>query len=242
MKKQNKTLPFFLVALAIGFTILQRSSGRPPTAPVAGTQASEVETKVVPPAPTLKTAAGLALGPLQVRQNSLMTERLASLVNSLSSPTEALSVSELNAAGGGLSSEDMRILEQNVLNQNLDGNTRRASLFILTHSAVANAGTALALARIAQSPVPKFENGAKPHSRGSFAKSFEVSLRITALESLDQRAVNSTDVAKHIKKISHLQKDPTLSLLTQISLAGIAAGTPGKLNRTIQAMLQETAQ
>lgn len=239
----SKKFTLLLISLAVlSLALFQSSPAKAPApqfapTPVAATQPSPA---VLPSQDEARPRTTK-----QVLQDSALAECLASLVCSLASPTEPLSTSELAATVNAMTFEDLKVLQQNALNQNVDGNERRASLFLLTKVASSEStGTAAteALAEIAQTPVPAFENAGKPHSRESLAKSFEVSLRITALEALDQRTVTAPSVASHLENIRRLQKDPTLSLLTQISLAGIAAGTPGKLNRAIQAMLRETPQ
>lgn len=128
-------------------------------------------------------------------------------------------------------------LKAQVLDANANGETRQKALYELTQLETATA--ALDLAEIAESDVPQFPNLHDPHSSGAYKYQTELALRVTALEALDQRSVNSLEVSKLIQTVERNQKNPTLKFLAQISLSGLNSQRPGKLHRVIEAMLAE---
>lgn len=96
------------------------------------------------------------------------------------------------------------------------------------------------LAKLVKSPVPQFENLDNPHSVGTYKYREEVALRVTALEALDKLArENPAEVQKLLEEIAEIQQDPTLKFLVRISLQGIYSNRPGKLSRTMDAMITE---
>lgn len=98
---------------------------------------------------------------------------------------------------------------------------RRQAIYKLTqiHSEEA---TAL-LQKIAETPI----------DQASPSLEFDRSLRLTALEALDQRIAGEEADASSVAKVLQKQTDPTLRFLAQVSYAGIASGHPGKLTRFI---------
>lgn len=167
-----------------------------------------------------------------------LVKSVENIAQSMQNPNSNLNVEELSVKAQGLSHKDLVELKQFVMNQNLEAKFRRASLFLLTQSGLAAAPI---LGEIAKSAIPLFAQSKDPHSIGALAKNYEVSLRITALEALDKLSVTSTDVMSYLMDVSQTQKDPTLLFLTNISIAGIQGGKPGKLNRAIEAMIHEKA-
>jgi hypothetical protein len=71
---------------------------------------------------------------------------------------------------------------------------------------------------------------------------FDVSLRITALEAIDQRLASGEASASAINTILEKQKHPTLLFFARISLEGLASGRPGKLTRFIDQAFSEIGE
>jgi hypothetical protein len=134
-----------------------------------------------------------------------------------------------------LSDQDYQVLQEKVLGANNEMPEREAALYVLTLSSAPQAqGTLVTLAATA---LPEFKDLSDPHSVGSTQRTLELSLRVTALENLDQRAVGSPQVAKDLESILQKQTEPSLRFLAQTSLSGIESGKPGKLKRVIDEML-----
>ncbi|WP_413290546.1 hypothetical protein [Bdellovibrio sp. HCB337] len=96
------------------------------------------------------------------------------------------------------------------------------------------------LARIVKTPLPTFEQLDNPHSVGTYKLRDEIALRVTALEALDKLAVDHPqEIQKILEDIAKTQTEPTLKFLVRVSLDGIYAQRPGKLSRTIDAMITE---
>jgi hypothetical protein len=130
-----------------------------------------------------------------------------------------------------LSAEETLKSEQAVLDQTITGVQRREELTALLEHTPA---TTENLVRIASSPMPEFPNALQPHSSDETLSNFERSLRVTALERLDQLGIESPRLKTEIAKILEAQKnDPTLSFLATVSLQGFEQGQPGKLSRFI---------
>jgi hypothetical protein len=68
---------------------------------------------------------------------------------------------------------------------------------------------------------------------------FERGLRITAIEALDKMAAtDGAGTTPYLHQVLSQQKDPSLKMLAQVSLTGVAEGKPGKLSRFIDKMLK----
>jgi hypothetical protein len=67
----------------------------------------------------------------------------------------------------------------------------------------------------------------------------DVSLRITALEALDQRMASGEASTSAITTVLHHQTHPTLLFFARISLEGMTSGRPGKLTRFIDKAFSE---
>jgi hypothetical protein len=117
-------------------------------------------------------------------------------------------------------------------------NSRQESVYKLTQQGF-SAKNELATANV-KSPIPKFEHLQDPHSVGSYELKGEIALRVTALEALDKMASeHPQEIKKLLEEIADQQPEPTLQFLVRISLDGIYSNRPGKLKRTIDAMILE---
>lgn len=135
-----------------------------------------------------------------------------------------------------LTDEDYELLRDKVLSSENKMPEREAALYVLTLSAAPQAQTTLVA--LAETALPEFKDLQDPHSGGSTLRTLELGLRVTALESLDQRAVKAPDlVAKGMQRILQKQTEASLRFLAQTSLSGIEAGKPGRLKRIINEML-----
>lgn len=116
---------------------------------------------------------------------------------------------------------------------------RRKAVYDLTQM---GAAALASLAVIAADPVIEVKNQ-NPHSADQIKQSFEASLRVSAIEALDELALNPNNV-EAVKaamfEVLKTQKHRSLTLLAQLSLSGIESGHPGKVKRAIDAMIQET--
>ncbi|MBO9667379.1 MAG: hypothetical protein J7501_11270 [Bdellovibrio sp.] len=162
--------------------------------------------------------------------NSIATPRLEHKVNqiakTLGQPETELSPELLDVTD--ITANEREQLRLAVMNQNLEGIRRRASMFLLTKI---GAPAIQEIGAIALAPLAPTQN--------SMTKEFEVSLRITALETLDLMPAHSREVLNIMKKSLTTQKDPTLNLLARISISGIESGKPGKLSRAMDAMIKQ---
>lgn len=113
-----------------------------------------------------------------------------------------------------LQAQDMGTLKAWVQDPARSGNERRASLYLLTQ---AGPSAIPALTEIAQTQVPHFDGAENPHSIGAYQLRFERSLRVTALESLDQASLQNTEIETRLHQIIEKQTDPSIELLAQIS-------------------------
>jgi hypothetical protein len=134
-----------------------------------------------------------------------------------------------------LTGPDYQQLREKVLNPNANMSEREAALYILTLSPTVQAEKALV--QLVESALPEFKGLNDPHSAGSTQRTLEMGLRVTAIESLDQRALGSPEVVKDLHQILQRQSEPSLRFLVQTSLSGIESGKPGRLKRIIDEML-----
>lgn len=95
------------------------------------------------------------------------------------------------------------------------------------------------MAAIAKEPIPHFPQAHNPHSTDSGLLKFEKGLRITAIETLDQWAVQGADVLKELKSIRDTQNQQDLVFLAGLAVEGILEGRPGKTTRFIDQAFDE---
>lgn len=145
--------------------------------------------------------------------------------------------SSLNELKNNITSKEVEDLKTLVNNKDENGKYRQTALYVLTE--IETPDTTKALAEIAISTIPVFDNLNNPHSRSTYQHRAELALRMTALETLDQRSIKFLDVQKHIQAIETNQTNPTLKFLARISLEGILSQRPGKLHRATEAILAE---
>jgi hypothetical protein len=200
-----------------------------------GVSAAKDTSLFLPPA-LLPPSANAAASAKASAKELKFRAALAELSSPLQNPTVPFNEENIRPLLKALSVKESRELEQRVLDPSADGNERRTALFILTR---AGAPAIPALVAISRSAIPEFENSTDPHSLDSLRMKNEISLRVTAIEALDQQSISNPDISAHLFEIAQIQKNPTLEFLVRISLAGIAEGRPGKLGRAIDAMIQE---
>lgn len=137
-----------------------------------------------------------------------------------------------------LSASELSKLAQLVTDSTAPQETRKKALYDLTQQ---GAAALTALSVVANSPVPEALSQ-DPHSADQIKQSFEASLRVTAIEALDEIAVDPTHtdaVKASMLGVLKSQKHRSLTLLAQISLSGIESGRPGKVKRAIEALVKE---
>ena len=127
------------------------------------------------------------------------------------------------------------ILTQTVLEKTLSHTERRQALFELTQM---GSSAFPALSQIASAPLPAVTS-TDPHSAETLHNQFEVGLRITAIERLDENTDRPDLVKQAMLEVLNTHKNRSLVTLAQISLSGIEAGHPGKVKRAIDALLKE---
>lgn len=225
---QNRTYlyPWFgalalaAVTAGIGYAISHTSK-----VPLAPAQAS---------ASALTAAAVFSVAPSQKE----LQQVLETLVQDSAQPKKNAQTEKAVAAlVTKLTEADYKLLQDKVLASGNKMAEREAALYVLTLSSAPQAqGTLVALAETA---LPEFKDLNDPHSVGSTQRTLELGLRVTALESLDQRATGtgSPEVAKGLLRILQKQREPSLRFLAQTSLSGIEAGKPGRLKRIIDEMI-----
>ena len=135
---------------------------------------------------------------------------------------------------------DMKVLQlaQATLDQSQSFEVRRKALYVLTQM---GAVALPALSEVATSFV-SVANSQDPHSVAQVKQTFESSLRVTAMESLDELAKDeshSAAVKESMLRVLQVQKHRSLTLIAQISLSGIESGRPGKVKRAIDILLKE---
>ncbi|MFS4461236.1 hypothetical protein [Bdellovibrio sp. HCB2-146] len=144
----------------------------------------------------------------------------------------------LQDAVQNLSDRDLKSLQNQLLNTEGRMEDRQAALYLLTQSDSPQA--LVTLSALAASELPSFENLQDPHSVGSAQRTFEMSIRVSAIEGLDIRAEKHPEIASDLRRVLQKQKEPTLRFLAETSLSGIEAGRPGHLKRIIDEMLGAT--
>lgn len=150
--------------------------------------------------------------------------------NDIDTITKTISTSQLNQ------------IRNTILSPSENNLRRHSYLYFLTQ--IRSTG-AKSLFEVVKAEVPEFEFQNNPHSSDADRKSVELSLRIAALEALDNLASMDPQVGSYLKQLeSSYQAGATsdnsiLSYLTSISNAGLDNNTPGKLHRVLNAILQE---
>lgn len=151
-------------------------------------------------------------------------------------PTEASLAPATQNAPSNESAENLaRVATDAVQTQE----ARRKAVYDLTQM---GAAALPSLAAIAAHPVVEAKNQ-DPHSADQIKQSFEASLRVSAIEALDELALNPNNVQAvkaAMLAVLKTQKHRSLTLLAQLSLSGIESGQPGKVKRAIDAMVEET--
>lgn len=66
---------------------------------------------------------------------------------------------------------------------------------------------------------------------------FEVSLRITALEALDELSMQGADIAEALQGALATYDEPSIQTLAMVGLQGLEENRPGKINRFIDKMV-----
>lgn len=135
--------------------------------------------------------------------------------------------------------EDLQFLAKSIVQGSLSSEERRRALYAITQMGP----VALpALTLVVTSPFSMAQSQ-NPHSVEQYQQAFEVGLRVTAIEALDELSTTSEDVANEVRgsmnTILETQKNRTLTLLAQISLSGIESGRPGKVKRAVDTLLKE---
>jgi hypothetical protein len=117
-----------------------------------------------------------------------------------------------------------------ILSKNTSAEVRREALYQLTqtHSDAATRS----LIEIAASSVDAKDESSR----------LDVSLRITALEALDQRMASGEATSSAITTVLEKQTHPTLLFFARISLEGVTSGRPGKLTRFIDRAFSEVGE
>lgn len=154
-----------------------------------------------------------------------------------------LEESDLETITKTISSSQLNDIRNTILSPAENNIRRYAYLYFLTQ--IKSTGVK-SLFEVVKAEVPEFEFQNNPHSVDSERKSTELSLRIAALEALDNLASLDPKVGPYLKHLesSHqpggvAQANSILSYLTSISNAGLDNNTPGKLHRVLNAILQE---
>ncbi|RYZ69124.1 MAG: hypothetical protein EOP09_08265 [Proteobacteria bacterium] len=84
-------------------------------------------------------------------------------------------------------------------------------------------------------PIVAGPHAADPHSADHGRLRYQRSLRITALEELDQLGFAGENIEPALLEILSQQQDPAILFLVKISLMGVQQKRPGKLSRFIDA-------
>jgi len=151
--------------------------------------------------------------------------------------TTPVAVSKINTESAPQKTAEQLLIS--ILSSNESQQIRRNNLYRLTEM---GPESIKALSTLATYPVESSKSN-NPHSAESIQRNFEIGLRITALEALDQMVVSHSQSTEDIKKTMMLvlekQETSSLKILAQISLSGIANGRPGKLKRAIDHLLNE---
>lgn len=177
--------------------------------------------------------ASISIGPTQKNSPTVTTTS-----RTTNKPTMTpVAASEINTESAPQKAAEQ--LLTSILSANESQQVRRNNLYRLTEM---GPESIKALSTLATYPVESSKSN-NPHSAESIQRNFEIGLRITALETLDQIAVSHSPSAEDIKKTMMLvlekQEASSLKILAQISLSGMANGRPGKLKRALDHLLNE---
>ncbi|WP_413577871.1 hypothetical protein ACLVWU_05230 [Bdellovibrio sp. HCB290] len=235
---QNRKLQVLTLAILVGgFWIVKSKTGPASNAAAKLPKLSQLRTTApVPMRPSLSTIPSVTSSSSIniLNKNSRLEIQVQAIADTFNRPDIEIP-SELTDTSR-ITLQERHLLRLAVTNQNLDGSSRRASLFLLSKIGVA---AMTELGEIAATPIPKFANTQDPHSVGNMKRQFEVSLRITSLESLDKMTGHSQQVLPLLNKVINGQNDRTLVFLASISAGGIQDGKPGKLGRAMNEMIKE---
>ncbi len=95
------------------------------------------------------------------------------------------------------------------------------------------------LYEIVKSEIPQFEFQNNPHSQDARKKTLELSLRIAALEALDNLATIDPQVRSYLSQINQSKSVSDHPILNYLSSLSLASGKPGKLHRALEAIINE---
>ena len=137
---------------------------------------------------------------------------------------------------GSSSLSEPKELLKSVLNLKNHPDQRRKSLSHLIEQGVVALPQ---LAAVAVHKIPSFPLATDPHSAGQMQRSFEIGLRITAIEALDQLGAGGADVTRILQHARDTHKEEQLVFLAKIALDGIAEGRPGKVTRFIDKVFDD---
>ena len=139
---------------------------------------------------------------------------------------------------------DLSRLSAQAVRESAGNNERNAALFILLQ---ARENAIAQLAEVANQPVRGYPNEANPEGRDALQKKFETSLRVKALEALDEMTNSRSSEIKQaaaleVARVASQQTQPTVQFLADLSLSGLREGRPGKLQRFIGRAMDESDQ
>lgn len=173
------------------------------------------------------TVVALILGGLSVRKISAPTTKINLQFKPVTVSATVSSDEEDMVVTAKPKPQNLQDLADETLNTTLKADHRSSQLFKLTQ---AGEEAAEELAQVARAPVEK------QHPQ----REFELSLRLRAVEALDEVALkNSSKAQKQLLWVMDANPDPTVSLLVRVSLQGIEQGRPGKARRLMDQMIKE---
>lgn len=173
----------------------------------------------------------------EIRENSQANSQPADLVSSdtgtsSNRPRPAVPAGpQTSPSNPAANSEELTHLSELILDVKQSQESRRQALYGLTQKGASALG---ALSTVATTSIPD--------GLSEYQQAFEAGLRVTAIESLDDLAVDpnfSATVKETMLGVLKTQKHQSLTLLAQISLSGIESGKPGKVKRAIETLLKE---
>jgi len=153
-----------------------------------------------------------------------------------------LDESDIESIAQSISPEQLNEIKNTILSPSEADIRRHAYLYFLIQ--LKDVG-AKSIFEVIKSDVPSFEFQNNPHSSDSIKKNFELSLRIAALEGLDNLAASNPKIGAYIQQLESgdqqvkANSNSILTYLTSISQAGIESKKPGKLHRALDAIMNE---
>lgn len=169
--------------------------------------------------------------PTDSQPTALISDDTGSSPNSTPPSVTAAAGSPAAASNPAVSSEELTHLTQLVLDVKQSQESRRQALYNLTQK---GSPALAALSAVATASISE--------NLSEYQQAFEAGLRVTAIESLDELAMDpslSTTVKESMLNVLKMQKHQSLTLLAQISLSGIESGKPGKVKRAIDTLIKE---